>query len=117
MPVPLPAGLFDTLDPTETIRNLSSIGSRVAGSAGCDEAADFIRRRFEEIGLADVQEHSFSIPSPTERGGSLEIPGGTSVPIHTMWPNLGRAPKTISEGLPPARPLTSMASISPTRPF
>ena len=100
MPVPLPAGLFDNVDPSETIKHLSSIGSRVAGSAGCDEAADFVRRRFEEIGLANVQEHSFSIPSPTERGGSLEMPGGASVPIHTVWPNLGRAPKTISEGLP-----------------
>ncbi|HUW32554.1 MAG TPA: FtsX-like permease family protein [Planctomycetota bacterium] len=98
--VPLPPGLFDNVDPSETVRYLSSIQSRVAGSAGCDEAADFIRKRFEEIGLADVQEHSFSIPSPNERGGSLEIPGGASVLIHTMWPNLGRAPKTISEGLP-----------------
>ena len=96
--VTLPARLFDNIDPTESIKFFSSLDTRLTGTTGCDEAADFIRARFEQIGLDNIQEQTFSVPVPLDRGSSLTL-GDTTYEIHGMWPNLGRAPKTISEGL------------------
>jgi len=97
--VALPEGLIDRVDPAATIEFLASIPSRLTGSVGCRKAADFIHGQFQEIGLKNIREHKFSVPVPNDRGSSLTV-GSEPYVIHGMWPNLGRAPKTISEGMP-----------------
>ena len=96
--VALPEGFLERIDPSETIRAMASLPSRLTGSKGCDEAADLIRRRFEEIGLDDVREQTFSVPVPGDRGASLAV-GETTCTLHAVWPNLGRAPKTPLDGV------------------
>jgi len=97
--VVLPEGLLDQAEPVRTIEFMSSIPSRLTGSAGCDKAADFIREQFEDIGLENIREHRFSVPVPNDRGCSLSV-GSRTYAMHAVWPNLGRASKTVSEGVP-----------------
>ena len=97
--VNLPEGLLDKIDPAKTITEMSGIPSRLTGTPGCRQALDSIRQKFEEIGLDNVQEHSFSVVVPVDRGGSLTV-GTQTYEIHGVWPNHARAPKTVSEGVP-----------------
>jgi hypothetical protein len=90
-----------------TISYLSSLGSRVTGYPGCEQAANFVLRRFRELGLQDITVEEFpvlvprSIPDAQGRLASLEvrIPGGRSFEILPLWPNLVRTPKTPPDGL------------------
>lgn len=83
-----------------TIRTLAEIGDRSTGTPGCAEAAESVRKWFEEIGLEEIGTHRFSLPARRHRESTLVLPDtGQRFSIH---PLLGNAisPQTIpAEGL------------------
>lgn len=79
---------------------LSSLESRVVGYAGCSAAADYIERRFREIGLAEIRRQTFSVPVPVDRGATLELLGDRrSYRLRALWPNLVRTSQIGPDGL------------------
>ena len=96
-----------------TVAALSSYGSRVSGYPGERAAADFVEKRFRELGLNDVRTETFDVAVPIDKGSAtLEFKsartGGNhspnkhvanlnsartplnSVPLLPLWPNLVR---------------------------
>jgi len=87
-------------DIEDTVRHLASLGSRMPGTQGSREAAEFVERRFRELGLRDVSSQSFPVTVPVDHGGSLLLEGTSSVSqVFGLWPNLVRTPTTGPEGL------------------
>lgn len=101
----LAAGSVDYDSLAATIEHLSSLGSRVTGYPGCEKAAEFVERRFRELGLEDVTVETFpvlvpvSIPDEKGRVSSLSVTGGRELEILPMWPNLLRTTKTPPDGI------------------
>ncbi len=101
----LAASAADRGDIVRTITYLASLGSRITGYPGCEKAAQYVERRFRELGLEDVTVETFPVlvpvAIPDERGwvSSLEVEGGRSFEIYPMWPNLVRTCKTPPEGI------------------
>ncbi|MGC8844151.1 MAG: M28 family peptidase, partial [bacterium] len=84
----------------DTIAYLSSLPSRVTGYPGCDEAAKYVKRKFEEIGLQDVTMEEYTLPIPYDREASLEIPSlNIKMRIYPLWPNAVRTPSLPPEGV------------------
>ena len=82
----------------ETIETLSSLGSRVAGYPGADQAALYVQRSFREIGLKDVTFHKYDISIPMEKGGFLQLASDDrKIELYGMWPNLVRT-STLPDG-------------------
>lgn len=96
---------FARMDPGETIERLSGITSRITGSPGCGEAADYIEQRFREIGLQKVgtsAEGAFKVVSPVQKSARLTVGEGgeaTTTTLHCVWPNLVRTSKLPQDGL------------------
>jgi len=83
-----------------TIEVLSSLGSRVTGYPGARKAADFIASAFRDLGLEEVQEDTFRIAVPMDKGASLAVAGRAEpVPLACLWPNLVRTPTVQPEGI------------------
>ena len=81
-----------------TVKTLSSQGSRMAGYPGCDAAGKYIEKQFRETGLEDVKVEPFYATVPIDKGASLEI-GGKSYRLYPMWPNLVRTSQLPKEGV------------------
>ena len=56
------------------IETLSAFGDRSTGTQGCQAAAEFIKKRFEQLGIEDVGSQLFSIPVLRHGGSRLHIP-------------------------------------------
>ncbi|MCD6351411.1 MAG: M28 family peptidase, partial [Armatimonadetes bacterium] len=88
-----------------TIRKLASLGSRVTGYPGCEQAAQFVEKRFRELGLDDVTVETFpvlvpvSMPDEKGRVSSLTVRDGRDFEILPMWPNLLRTTQTPPDGI------------------
>ena len=79
---------------------LSSLGSRVVGYPGHAAAADFVERRFREVGLVDVRRDTFEVVVPVDHGASLHLlETAQRLPLHGLWPNLVRTPTLPKEGV------------------
>jgi FtsX-like permease family protein len=73
------------------IRKFSAIPSRLSGTPGCDQAADYIVRRFGEIGLKNITRQPFDVVVPITKKCTLNIGDAqAAVEIHPLWPNLVR---------------------------
>jgi len=107
--IALPVELLADVDPSATIEKLAG-WSRLTGSKGCNDAADYIIERLKSIkGISNVQEHTFEVPVPNDRGGYITLDtdassggDGNEKPtyvIHSLWPNLARTSKTLAEGM------------------
>ncbi|HSV72908.1 MAG TPA: FtsX-like permease family protein [Chthonomonadales bacterium] len=83
---------------SETIRTLSSFGSRIAGYPGDAKAAAYVERRFREIGLEQVRSESFGVVVPVDRGSSITVNGRTKK-LHALWPNLVRTSQLPPDGI------------------
>ncbi len=82
----------------ETVQTLASYGSRVAGYDGDAKAAEYVERRFREIGLEDVKVMKFPVTVPVDRGASLSV-GGVTKRVYGLWPNLVRTSQLPPNGL------------------
>jgi len=89
------------IDPGKHIEKLASIPSRVTGYPGCTDAANYVYGYYKDVlGLADVrmEENAFQVVVPMDRGAELQV-GQGRVPLHCVWPNYVRTPKTTDAGL------------------
>jgi len=98
------AAVVDSVRIRQTITDLVSFGSRVAGYPGATEAAHYLAGRMGEIGLEDVKMDEFVASVPLDEGGELVILDATTlpsptIPIHAVWPNLVRTSTTPPGGL------------------
>jgi len=89
---------------TENLRRhieaLSAFPSRVTGTEGCDQAAQYILKYWRSLGLEDIHVESFPIAAPlaepqdpNQPNGPrvesyLQIVGtGQRIPLYPLWPN------------------------------
>ena len=80
----------------ETIQVLSSFGDRSTGTAGSQAAADYIEKRFNDLGFDPVGTHFFSVPMRVHGKSTLSLPGkDLPQPIHPLKGN-AVSPGTIS---------------------
>ncbi|MFH1009377.1 MAG: FtsX-like permease family protein [Candidatus Latescibacterota bacterium] len=81
--------------------SFSSLGSRVVGYPGCDEAYELVRSRFEEIGLEDITTETFEVAVPVDKGAQLTLldDAPQTVPLYALWPSGVRTPTLPSEGI------------------
>ncbi len=98
------AAVVDSTRIRQTITDLVSFGSRVAGYPGATEAAHYLAGRMDEIGLEDVEMEEFVASVPLDEGGELVILDATtfatpSIPLHAVWPNLVRTSTTPPAGI------------------
>jgi hypothetical protein len=99
------AGAVSYDDLARTIRSLASLGSRVTGYPGCEQAARMVEERFRQLGLEDIDTEPFPVMVPVAvrdkagRVSSLAVAGGSTMEILPMWPNLVRTTKTPPGGL------------------
>ncbi|GAB4452565.1 MAG: hypothetical protein OHK0029_03720 [Armatimonadaceae bacterium] len=83
----------------ETIRQLSTNGSRVVGYPGERFAADYVKQQFVDLfGANNVTEETFEATVPVDKGASLQANGKT-YPLYCVWPNLIRTSQLPPEGL------------------
>jgi len=71
------------------IKYFASLGSRITGQNGCDEAGEYIYSKFVEYGLYDVQYQAFPIATPVEHQVKfklLEYPD-ENFTVYTIEPN------------------------------
>lgn len=89
--VPARAG-FNGVDYESRVRKdievLTACGSRVAGYPGAQKAEQYVRQRLEGLGYTNLTVQEFDIVSPVDRGCSLEVEGGRSLQLYSVWPNL-----------------------------
>jgi hypothetical protein len=55
------------------IETFSAFKDRSTGTPGCQAAADFIRKRFEQIGIEDIGSQLFSVPVLNHGGSRLHV--------------------------------------------
>jgi len=78
-----------------TVETLAALQDRSTGTAGCRQAAQYIRNRFEELGLEGVGTYRFSLPTLNDQGSFLTIPDrGKRVAVHPLRAN-AVTPETI----------------------
>jgi len=70
------------------VERLSSLGSRVAGYPGNEQAAAIVEREFRKLGL-EVMTQDYDLPTPLDQGCYLQIDGARHE-LSAMWPNLAR---------------------------
>ncbi|MBT3342476.1 MAG: M28 family peptidase, partial [Gemmatimonadetes bacterium] len=81
------------------LETLTSLGSRVVGYPGHTAAADFIERRFRELGLS-VERDSFTVVVPIDLGASVTLTeSGEQIPLRCLWPNQVRTSTIAEPGL------------------
>jgi hypothetical protein len=83
----------------ETVRTLSTGGSRVVGYPGERKAAQYVETQLKSIlGDANVRTETFTATVPMDKGASLQA-GGKTYQIFGIWPNLVRTSQLPPEGL------------------
>ncbi|MCX7015377.1 MAG: M28 family peptidase [Candidatus Sumerlaeota bacterium] len=86
----------------DAIRRLSSVDSRLTGSPGEREAAQWIQDQLAEAGIADVEVQEFETAAPVSAGARLvaQWPDHTTdLEVFPLWPNLARTPQTGPDGV------------------
>ena len=61
---------------TAEIERFAAFGSRVPGYPGERQAYEYVRQRFEGLGLEDIESEIFEVAVPMDRGAELLIEGG-----------------------------------------
>jgi len=69
------------------IERFAAFGSRVPGYPGERQAYEYVRQRFDELGLEDVQSDEFAVTVPLDKGAKLKLPGGEHQQLYALWPN------------------------------
>ena len=77
---------------------LSALPSRVPGYPGSTDAVAYVKNALETLGYA-VELEPFKVAVPVEEESSVELPDGTLLPIHALWPNHVRTSQTPAAGL------------------
>jgi len=88
----------------KTVAELTSFGTRVPGYGATDARGrlpyQYIRDRFEELGLTGVTVESFKVTVPVDNGASVTVlESKETVPIHCLWPNHVKPPSLPAQGV------------------
>ena len=90
---------IDESEVRRTLDRFASLGSRVVGYPGCEEAFRYIEEEFRRIGLQDVRVDSFPVVVPVDEGAELEVlRTGERIPLYCFWPNQVKPPSLPPEG-------------------
>jgi hypothetical protein len=93
------AATVDAQAMAETIRTLSTNGSRVVGYPGERKAADYVKQQFDALfGPDKVTAEEFEATVPMDKGATLTA-GGRTYTLYSLWPNLIRTSQLPPEGL------------------
>jgi len=100
------------IDPIEHIEFFSTtLASRFTGYPGCDGAAEYVRARFEAIGLTNIRATNFQVAVPMtprgedgkrpDNGAWLTVAGqeGRRIPLFNLMPNYARTSMTGPDGI------------------
>ena len=98
------AALVSEKELAETIFKLSRDGSRVSGYPGNKEAYEYIKARFDSIGLENVTVEPFKVTVPIHEKGTVQVfrgetAEGPPIPIYCLWPNFTRTPTLPRRGI------------------
>ncbi len=77
---------------------LSSLGSRVVGYPGHEQAGRYITDIFSGLGLKDLTTDEITRVAPIDDGASIRV-GDRTYPLASFWPNLVRLPVTPPGGI------------------
>jgi hypothetical protein len=80
------------------IKFFSSLKSRFPGTEEHKIAADFIEKKFKEIGLKNVKREEFKVSVPLEKYAYIEYKGNR-IDINCLWPNLVKTATLPPEGI------------------
>ncbi len=94
----LSAGITSAEIATE-IERFADFGSRVPGYPGERQAYAYVRQRFAELGLEDVQSDEFEVTVPLDKGAKLLLPDGRHMRLYALWPNGVRTSSLPEEGI------------------
>ncbi|MEE3235016.1 MAG: FtsX-like permease family protein [Candidatus Latescibacterota bacterium] len=83
---------------SNSIKMLSSVGSRVTGYPGANESADWIQSQLYSFGIDQVYSHEYSQIVPIDEGFRLDV-ADEEFKIYGIWPNLIRTSTLPSEGI------------------
>ena len=87
-------------DLQETVTALAEMGSRVPGYPGHRQAFEYVKARFEEIGLKDIRVEEFEVTVPADKGASLQVAEtGEEIQLYGLWPNHVRTPSVPAKGI------------------
>lgn len=93
------AATVDDRAMAETIRVLSTNGSRVVGYPGERKAADYVESEFTKLfGAENVKTETFEATVPVDKGATLTA-NGKNYTLYSLWPNLVRTSQLPPEGL------------------
>ncbi len=82
----------------ETVSALAGMGSRVPGYPGHRKAFDYVKNRFETLGLEDITVEEHHVTVPIDKGATLEVPeSGLRIRLYGLWPNHVQTP-SLPEG-------------------
>lgn len=85
-----------------TVEDLVSFGTRVPGYGATDGQGrlpyEYIRDRFQELGLRDVTVETFKVTVPVDEGAWVEV-AGERLPIYCLWPNQVKPPSLPEVGI------------------
>ncbi len=87
----------DTASIQASIETLAGYGSRVPGYPGDRKAAVYVEEKLRALGL-EVRVEEFSVTVPVDKGGTLNA-GGSTYPVHSLWPNNARTSTLPVDGL------------------
>ncbi|MFO7897461.1 MAG: FtsX-like permease family protein [Planctomycetota bacterium] len=77
----------------EAAMALHGVDCRLSGTEGCDRAARYIKRRFEQIGMKVVVEQPFEVVVPVTKRCEIKL-GDSPVAGYPLWPNWVRTAST-----------------------
>lgn len=93
------AATVDARALSDTIRVMSTNGSRVVGYPGERKTADYVKSQFDSLfGASNVRTETFEATVPVDKGASLDAAGKTYT-LRCMWPNLIRTSQLPPEGM------------------
>ncbi len=72
------------------VNALSAIPSRVTGTSGCDEAAEYVKAQFRALGVGEPQEQTFPVVVPVHTQAEVRIEAAgqpRAFPLHPLYPN------------------------------
>ena len=79
------------------VERFAAFGSRVPGYPGERQAYDYVRQRFAELGIEDVQSDEFEVTVPVDKGAEMLLPDGRRRQLYALWPN-GVRTSSLPEG-------------------
>ena len=89
---------LEQIEPTETVWELSQLGTRIPGYEGSERAADYVIEKLASYGFSPRVEE-FQVAVPKDRGASLRLKGKEQIDLRCLWPNFVRTSKLPAAGV------------------